>query len=451
MASYISDVGKQAKRNIVRSVLGSSAIGRALSKTILKKGKDEEESVVEEALQEQTQVQEENNATVVRIESVVLNIADNIYNIAAVWSDHIVSMEEANRLQQERISKEQAQKEENENEASKLLAPLPSGTSPTESSGKKGLLSELMGSVGGTKNMLRGLMKKFAVLAAGVVATGGLLAGTAAMANENEPDKLTQKEQTSESDSQDVTYDEMGNPISRSSDTPPEQTTSQPQPPSTTPVPPVAAAVATKSSPASAPPTPVSSPSVTSTQSTTTQAGQQFVVKTPNGPLTFQSEEQYKKWNEDPSKFAISITPESGGTRSVVVPLTQQISPQIINNLQGGTNAPADVKNIFSQMQSNLVAPPSAGSSGGSTSSGSSDTGSSTSLVPNSPSIGAELGRASTALDAAFSQMREASNQIIQTSTNSQSPDSMASPTPIPSPIASRGMLDIGTTFTTYY
>jgi hypothetical protein len=451
MASYISDVGKQAKRNIVRSVLGSSAIGRALSKTILKKGKDEEESVVEEALQEQTQVQEENNATVVRIESVVLNIADNIYNIAAVWSDHIVSMEEANRLQQERISKEQAQKEENENEASKLLAPLPSGTSPTESSGKKGLLSELMGSVGGTKNMLRGLMKKFAVLAAGVVATGGLLAGTAAMANENEPDKLTQKEQTSESDSQDVTYDEMGNPISRSSDTPPEQTTSQPQLPSTTPVPPVAAATTvTKSSSASAPPTPVSSPSVTSTQSTTTQTGQQFVVKTPNGPLTFQSEEQYKKWNEDPSKFAISITPESGGVRSVVVPLTQQISPQIINNLRGGTNAPADVKNIFSQVQSNLSTPPSAGSSGGSLG-GTSDSGPSTSLMPSLPSTGAELGRASTALDAAFSQMREASNQIIQTSTNSQSPDSMASPTPIPSPIASRGMLDIGTTFTTYY
>jgi len=450
MASYISDVGKQAKRNIVRSVLGSSAIGRALSKTILKKGKDEEESVVEEALQEQTQVQEENNATVVRIESVVLNIADNIYNIAAVWSDHIVSMEEANRLQQERISKEQALKEENENEASKLLAPLPSGSSPTESSGKKGLLSELMGSVGGTKNMLRGLMKKFAVLAAGVVATGGLLAGTAAMANENEPDKLTQNNQTSESDNQDISYAEMD--PNRSSATEPEQTTSQPQPPSTTPVPPVAAAATvTKSSPASAPPTPLSSPSVTSTQSTTTQAGQQFVVKTPNGPLTFQNEEQYKKWNEDPSKFAISVTPESGGVRSVVVPLTQQISPQIINNLQGGTNAPADVKNIFSQMQSNLVAPPSAGSSGGSTSSGSSDTGSSTSLVPNSPSIGAELGRASTALDAAFSQMREASNQIIQTSTNSQSPDSMASPTPIPSPIASRGMLDIGTTFTTYY
>jgi hypothetical protein len=71
--------------------------------------------------------------------------------------------------------------------------------------------------------------------------------------------------------------------------------------------------------------------------------------------------------------------------------------------------------------------------------------------MPSLPSTGAELGRASTALDAAFSQMREASNQIIQTSTNSQSPDSMASPTPIPSPIASRGMLDIGTTFTTYY
>ena len=450
MASYISDVGKQAKRNIVRSVLGSSAIGRALSKTILKKGKDEEESAVEEALQEQTQVQEENNATVVRIESVVLNIADNIYNIAAVWSDHIVSMEEANRLQQERISKEQAQKEENENEASKLLAPLPSGTAPTESSGKKGLLSELMGSVGGTKNMLRGLMKKFAVLAAGVVATGGLLAGTAAMANESQSDEQTKQEQVSDPTSQDISYEEMD--PNRSSATEPEQTTAQPQPPSTTPVPPVAvSATATKSSPASVPPTPVSSPSVTSTQSTTTQAGQQFIVKTPNGPLTFQNEEQYKKWNQDPSKFAISVTPESGGVRSVVVPLTQQISPQIINNLQGGTNAPADIKNIFSQMQSNLVAPPSAGSSGGSTSGGSSDSGSSTSLMPSSPSIGAELGRSSTALDAAFSQMKESSNQIIQTSTNSQSPDSMASPTPIPSPIASRGILDIGTTFTTYY
>jgi len=450
MASLISDVGKQAKRNIVRSVLGSSAIGRALSKTVLKKNRDDE-SAVEEALHEQTQVQEENSATVVRIESVVLNIADNIYNIAAVWSDHVVSMKEANRLQQERISKEQALKEENENEAAKLLAPLPSGTTPTETSGKKGLLSELMGSVGGTKNMLRGLMKKFAVLAAGVVATGGLVAGTAAMANENQPSEQTQEEQVADKSNQDVVYDEMGNPVSNSSTPQPLPVTAQPPLPSPTPVPPTAATATTRNTSASIPPTPVSSPLVTSTQSTTTQTGQQFIVKTPNGPLTFQNEEQYKKWNNDPSKFAISITPESGGTRSVVVPLTQQISPQIINNLQGGGNAPADVKNIFSQIQTNPVTPPPSGVSSGSTSNGSSDSPPPPSLMSIPPSIGAELGRASTALDAAFSQMKESSNQIIQTSTNSQSPDSMASPTPIPSPIANRGTLDVGTTFTTYY
>ena len=450
MASLISDVGKQAKRNIVRSVLGSSAIGRALSKTVLKKNRDDE-SAVEEALQEQTQVQEENSATVVRIESVVLNIADNIYNIAAVWSDHVVSMKEANRLQQERISKEQALKEENENEAAKLLAPLPSGTTPTETSGKKGLLSELMGSVGGTKNMLRGLMKKFAVLAAGVVATGGLVAGTAAMANENQPSEQTQEEQVADKSNQDVVYDEMGNPVSNSSTPQPLPVTAQPPLPSPTPVPPTAATATTRNTSASIPPTPVSSPLVTSTQSTTTQTGQQFIVKTPSGPLTFQNEEQYKKWNNDPSKFAISITPESGGTRSVVVPLTQQISPHIINNLQGGGNAPADVKNIFSQIQTNPVTPPPSGVSSGSTSNGSSDSPPPPSLMSIPPSIGAELGRASTALDAAFSQMKESSNQIIQTSTNSQSPDSMASPTPIPSPIANRGTLDVGTTFTTYY
>lgn len=178
---YTSQLKKAAKTSLVKSFLGTGVVGRAAMKSFV--GKEKQQDPVTEALDEQAQLQNDVNATIVRMESVVVNIADNVYNIAAVWSERVASMKEAKREQRERLSKEQAALEEAENETARMLAPLPSGTEMGGDNNKdvseKGLLSKLFESVTGTKSLLRLLMSKVGLLAGGVAAAGLVGAGLA--------------------------------------------------------------------------------------------------------------------------------------------------------------------------------------------------------------------------------------------------------------------------------
>lgn len=180
--SFSSQLKKTAKKSLVKSFLGSGVVGRAAMKTFVTG--DKEDDPVKEALEEQTRVQEETNTTIVRMESVVINIADNVHNIAAVWSERVASMEEAKRAQQERISKEQAALEEAENEAARMLTPLPSATSGTDAmkqqqATESGILGKLAESLKGTRLLLRGVMGKVGLLAAGLGVAGAAVGGTA--------------------------------------------------------------------------------------------------------------------------------------------------------------------------------------------------------------------------------------------------------------------------------
>ena len=196
MAGFLKDVGKQAARNIGASLSRTGILGAAIGKTFAKKfGEDQEDTQVADAIKEQSVIQEENSASLTRIESVVTNISDNVYNLAAVMNAHVVTLQEAQRIQKEKAFKQAAAAEEAAAEATKIGAPDPSGTADSGDKKKGGMLSGIMDSVASTKNMFKGFLKKFAVVAVGVTAALGVAAGVSALSDkgEEEPTSATEE------------------------------------------------------------------------------------------------------------------------------------------------------------------------------------------------------------------------------------------------------------------
>ena len=167
MATLFQDIKKNAKTNIIRGVgkamFGSGVVGGALGKAFNKKflSREKQDTQVEDALAEQTEVQSNNDATLSRIETIVMNIADNIYNIAGIMNAQVVSMEEANRLQQERAFRDAAAQEEANSEALKVAGPSVASQSEKPDKEKQGILGSILGSISSTKAMLGKFIKKF--------------------------------------------------------------------------------------------------------------------------------------------------------------------------------------------------------------------------------------------------------------------------------------------------
>lgn len=194
MAGIIGDIKAAAKKNVVKgiskSLFGKGIVGGALGKAFEKKFGDQEEkdTQVADALSEQGNLQDSNNATLARLESVVMNIADNIYNIAGVMNAQVVSMKEAQRLQSERAFKDAAAKEEADAEAKKVDGPGAAGTDTNtagSSGGSKSILGSVLGSLGNTKVMFKGFLKKFAIVA-GALAIGAGAAYAVSSSGEGE-------------------------------------------------------------------------------------------------------------------------------------------------------------------------------------------------------------------------------------------------------------------------
>lgn len=179
-----STIRSKAVRGITGSLFGSGVVGTALKRTFQRKfaekDVDKEDKVVD-ALKEQEEVITDNDKTLIRIERIVMNIADNIYNIAGIMNAQVVSMREAERLRQQARSRDLASREEASFEATREVAPTAAGTEATKpEEGKKGIVSSLIGTVGKTKRMFGAFLKKFGVAALAV--TGTLAAATAAIA-----------------------------------------------------------------------------------------------------------------------------------------------------------------------------------------------------------------------------------------------------------------------------
>lgn len=199
LGSLIKDVAKSAKSRAVKgisnAVFGRGLVGGALGKSFEKKfgDQEQEDTEVADALKEQESIQDNNNATLTRIETIVMNIADNIYNIAGVLNAQVVSMKEAHRLQQERAFKNAAATEEANSEALQVVAPPAAATAENTTKEKKGGITDLIGSVLSTKKLFKGFLKKFAIFAAGVTAVGlaGFAASTFMSKNDTNKDQET--------------------------------------------------------------------------------------------------------------------------------------------------------------------------------------------------------------------------------------------------------------------
>jgi hypothetical protein len=202
MASYASEISaelkKVAKQKIITGFFGSGTIGQAISKRVLKK---EEDDPVSSALAEQQNVQTNINTTIVRIEPIVVNISDNIFNIAAVWSKHVARMEDALKFQKERLSKEKAAVEEEDNEERAVEAEVvkkasAGGTDTGTDDTKGGILGSLLRGTNKTRSIIKsGLANigKFllASAASAALSTGAVAVTTAALT----PAMLTANEQ----------------------------------------------------------------------------------------------------------------------------------------------------------------------------------------------------------------------------------------------------------------
>lgn len=186
MATIIKDIAKKAKSNAVKgignAVFGSGIVGGALNKAFQGKFGEKEgsDTQVADALEAQTKVQDQNSAVLTRIESIVMNIADNVYNLAGVMNAQVVSMQEAQKIQQDRAYKEAADQEEAAAEAKKMQGPSAAGTGVAPVEDKKGgimgMISGLAGSIGSTKKIFKGFLKKFGVLALGITTAIGAAA-----------------------------------------------------------------------------------------------------------------------------------------------------------------------------------------------------------------------------------------------------------------------------------
>lgn len=454
--SFTKDVIKTAKQSAAKkisgAVFGKGIIGGALGKAFDRKfGADEEDgNEVTSALNEQSSIQQQNNATLERIETIVMNIADNIYNIAGVLNAQVVSMKEAQRLQQERVFKEGAAKEEAASEATKIGGPVAAGSENTATT-KKGGLSDLLGSLKGTKLRLKGFLKKFGKVAIGlsaVVGAGALYAGMQDLSDSGSNALGGTSTDTSTPVSFDAEPPSTAPPVTTSNykiPPPPEPVTSS------APTGGASEAIPTSTAPTTSDVTPTSAPTAAaSTVAASPQTAQAGDSK--GDALSF-------------FKNVLNITPEDNGTftdTTTGAPITKN---EVVKKITAAGGEPSKIMAAGTKPDQTGGAAPSGGSSMGSSlsgaaasmiggggaqtaSSGAAAPSGASMIAPASPSVGASIGAASTSVAAAG---EAPTPQNTTSMVNTASSEGNPSPTSIPSPIASRGSLDNDVEFNSFY
>lgn len=472
--SLIKDIAKTAKVKAVKglgnAMFGSGIVGGALNKSFQRKflGKEESDTQVADAISEQEKVQDQNNATLARIETLVVNISDNIYNIAGVLNAQVVSMHEAQRLQQERAFKNAAAAEEATAEALKIESPTPAANAvpqTTDEKGKGGIM-DLIGSVMDTKSMFKGFLKKFAIFAAGATALG--LAGaavsnfTGSSDNKSTPANIPNVPGSPGAPGAPGTPGDNGAPGAPIQQPPasPASIMTAPAKPVASVAPPAPQASKTPAAPPPAPTLAAAPPSVAATApaedpeasklkdffdkpenatdkeqlNTLWQKQQTFVHAIETLKNTPNASPEEKKRNDDIIKNQL----EPG------LAATKQARSEILNKGRKAISAKQTSSSGVSVAPAGgatAAAPSSSLPAGG----GESSSGGGTPVAPPAPSSGSSIGAASTAV-AAAQEAAPADNRITTVNNDTTATDTPA-PSFIPSPIADRGSLDAGTTF----
>ena len=443
MATLIQDIKKNTKTNIVKgigkSMFSSGVVGGALRKSFDKKflGRREQDMQVEDALAEQTEVQSINDATLSRIETIVINIADNIYNIAGIMNAQVVSMQEANRLQQERAFRDAAAYEEANSEAMKVAGPSPASQSEKPTTEKQGILGSILGSISSTKAMLGKFIKKFAIVAAGLAVAGGL--GYAASSLSDKDKKDTENEEDGEDDSSQSpkpTGPLPGGvtPEPTAFDNGPDQSDAETK------------RLASK--------TPVSSESATQTSSPSPVATTSASIKSAIAGLDQDKARQYlqtpvgivqgtRLQSVSNSIASMEAQPQ---TRDVVARKQELVKQQLelIQTIKSGMETPTTTP-VMKAMPSMPLSGSVGGYSSGNDSTLSESGIAATPIVSTPPTTGMDVGSASMAVSAASEPSARTDSQVVN---NSSTLENTSSALPIVlSPVADRGSLDIGVTF----
>lgn len=487
MATFGADLRKTAARKIGNAVFGSGMVGGALNKAFAKKfgGGDQKDTQVADALSEQAKEQETVNSALGRIELTVMNIADNIYNIAGVWSKHVASMEEARKAQRERMSREAAAKEEaaSEMQATRIEAPGTAGTkAPTEEDKKKGPIGKIMSALSSTRGVVGKLLKRFALVTGGALLAAGV--GGAAMATVfSAADSAFGKEDaaTLEPSPSDLPTEDGGETTTTGTSTltgaQPQPSTSSSAPPPSSPTsaaaqstlldaqakegamyeqvqretssaaPPAATPVAQPAMPATAPPAPPQG-----ADSLPAQA-EEFFNKPENIAYKVQLEAvnaKIKGLNQSiltTEAAMIGASPEDTKRHKATL---SNLKTQLANAEDEKDNLVKSAMNSTPQAVASMVAGQTApelstsSTPSAATSAAPASTSSAT-PIPPSPSTGTEISQAS--VDVAAAGEPQPQGDAMVTNNGEVSDGKPAPPMPMPSPIADRGSLDIGTTF----
>lgn len=486
---FIADVKKTAIKNVASSMSRSGLVGRAIGRAINKKfGDPEKDDSVQQALKEQADLQNSTGASLARIESVVLNIADNVYNIASIMNAQVTSMKEAQRLQQERSFREAAAQEEQEAEASatKVGGPEASATTPAEGGKKKGMMGSMLDALSGSKKMFKTLLKRFAVVAAGLgIAAGAIYVASKEGGDEGEP---TGTEGTTGGG-------EMGPPapapesptsLITSTSTPPPQATPAPTPSATPAQTPEQGENAfqlnksltgaasemlgtklpepTRSAPAATPAAPPPSVAATAPASEGDVSKVEEWFKRPENAA---DDAELTRLTEQRNIIQRAISSTKALLSSAKTPEEKQQHQDILDKqlTPGLENVKKQRKALLDKAKTAMGVAPSTAGGGAASSTGAGPAGGAmpggesapaapsgggggggASPVAPSTSTGADIGSSSVAV-AAGNEPTTPKNETVQlnsASTTGSPPASM-----MPSPVADRGSLDVGITFNT--
>ena len=396
----------------------------------------------------------------------------------------VTSMKEAQRLQQERSFREAAAQEEQEAEAlaTKVGGPEAAATTPGEGGKKKGMMGNVLDALGGTRKMFKVLLKRFALVAAGL----GIAVGAAYMASDS---KTAEGEQgpTDEGGAVGETVaPESPSSLITSTSTPPPQAT-----PTAAPTPSAAPAQTpeqnenafqlnksltgaasemlgvklpepTRSAPAATPAAPPPSVAATAPTSDSDVSKVEEWFKRPENAaddaeltrLTEQRNVIQRGISSTKALLANAKTPEEKQQHQDI--LDKQLNPGLENvkkqrkalldkaktamgvapSTAAGTAPPAETGTAGGAMPSGGVAPSAPSTAGGV----------GASPVAPSTSTGAEIGSSSVAV-AAGNEPKTPKSETVEL--NSSSTTGSAPPSMMPSPVADRGSLDVGTTFNT--
>lgn len=485
--SFLGDLKASAKQRAVKSIannmFGSGVLGKSLGKTFAEKFGEKEQSTsddprVVQALDEQQQVHKENNSILVRMERIVMNISDNVYNIAGVLNDQVVSMREARRLRDEQHSRDMAAQEEAAAETQKQLNPTASATTPPSKEGgeKKNMLASILGDVGSTKKMLGKFLKKFAVFAVGLTAVlgvGGL--ATSALAKTIDEKEETATGQTSAAPT-DTSLDlndivpASPTPVTKEADTPASFMTKAATrfggeqgaknapaisamlsagasgdmggfisaakdhaaanpPPAPTPIAPPPSPAATNIPPAAVPPaTPQSSDDTIKMLETNIQSNNKRLADR-EARSKMRTDDWKKRYADDPTKLNELLEKD-------------KIAMDDYRGMVQGAN-----KEAQQQIDTLKKQPAAASSSASSQPPTPSSSSSGATPVLSAPSTGKDIATQSTEVAAAASAPPPSQNQVIDTTQGQAPPPLTPGGVEMPSPIANRGSLDKDTTF----